>query len=170
MASWRSVRARTRSKGHTALVATAVLAFLALLPAASGTALAAGCVLSEQDRQCLACHSSEGMEKKLANGEKLSLHIAGQVFAESVHNAFGCAACHSNISLNSHPPSRKRIGSTRQYSVAQTAVCRTCHEDKFKLYEESIHAALLREGNPVAPVCTDCHSPHAVRAKAAAAK
>jgi hypothetical protein len=167
MAGCRSVRATTRSKSHPALAITAVLALLMLLPVAGGTALAAGGVLSEQDKQCLGCHSSEGLEKKLVNGERLSLHIPGAVFAESVHNALGCAACHSNISLKSHPRARKKIGSTREYSVAQTGVCRACHEDKFKLYEESIHASLLREGNPIAPVCTDCHSPHAVRPKAA---
>jgi hypothetical protein len=96
-----------------------------------------------------------------------SLHIAGRPFAESVHNAIGCAACHPNTSLKNHPPTRKKISSAREYSVAQTEVCRQCHEDKFKQYEGSIHASLLRDGNPIAPVCTDCHSPHAVRPKSA---
>lgn len=167
MASCRSVRATTRSKGHTALVITAVLAFLVLLPVARGAVLAAGVALSEQDKQCLACHSSAGLEKKLGDGGRLSLHVPGTGFAASVHAAIGCATCHPNVAPGNHPLVKKKINSAREYSVAQTKVCQQCHDDKFKLYERSIHASLLREGNPIAPVCTDCHSPHAVRPKAA---
>lgn len=63
----------------------------------------------------------------------------------------------------------RKIDNIRAYSLAQVAVCKGCHEDKFKQYEGSIHASLLRAGNPIAPVCTDCHNPHAVRLKAARA-
>lgn len=137
------------------LAAGLVLFFLG-----SVTALAA---LSEPDKQCLACHSSEKLVKKLANGDMLSLHVAGPAFAESVHNAMGCASCHADVTLKNHPPVKRKIAGAREYSVARIESCRQCHEDKFKLYEGSIHATLLREGNPIAPVCTDCHAPHAVR-------
>ena len=95
------------------------------------------------------------------------MHIPGAAFAESVHAAIGCGACHANVSLKNHPSAKAKIKSAREYSVASTEVCRACHDDKFKLYEGSIHASLLRGGNPIAPVCTDCHSPHTVRSKAA---
>ena len=156
----------TRAAFRIDLVVAAILAFLALVPFASGAARAAGGALSEPDKQCLACHSSAGLEKKLPNGEKLSLHIAGPAFAESVHNAMGCASCHADVTLKSHPPAKLKIATTREYSIARIEVCRQCHDDKFKLYEGSIHAALLRDGNPIAPVCTDCHAPHSVRPKA----
>jgi len=128
---------------------------------------AVGATLSEQDKTCLACHGAAGLEKKLANGESLSLHVNGTAFAGSVHGPIGCAACHSSVDLKTHPAGTRKINSSREYTVARIEVCRTCHEDKFKQYEGSIHAALLRDGNPIAPVCTDCHNPHAVRPGAA---
>jgi hypothetical protein len=123
--------------------------------------------LSEPDQQCLGCHGAAKFEKKLKNGEVLSLHVAGPAFAASVHNILGCAGCHADMTLANHPPLRKKITSVREHSVAFIEVCRQCHDDKFKQYEGSIHASLLREGNPIAPVCTDCHDPHAVTPKTA---
>ncbi len=104
---------------------------------------------------------------KLASGQTLSLHVDGQEFAKSVHNKIGCAVCHANTSFENHPPVKTKIAGIREYSLAQAKVCETCHAPAFKLYEGSIHAALVRDGNPSAPICTDCHSPHAVMAKAA---
>ena len=152
----------TRASFRIDLVGAAVLAFLSLVPFTSGAARAAA-ALSEPDKQCLACHSFSGLVKKLSSGEELSLHVAGPAFAESVHNAMGCASCHADVSPKSHPPAKLKIATTREYSIARIEVCRQCHDDKFKQYEGSIHAALLRDGNPIAPVCTDCHAPHSVR-------
>ena len=123
--------------------------------------------LSEQDKACLTCHSSNGMQKKLADGDLLSLKINGGPFAESVHGGMGCIACHATIDTKNHPGAGRKIDGARSYSLAQTSVCKSCHDDKFKQYEGSIHASLLRDGNPIAPVCTDCHAPHAVMPKSA---
>jgi len=120
--------------------------------------------LSDQDKICLACHSQEGFNKDLGKGKKMSLNIKGDDFAKSVHGAIGCAGCHSDVSLDKHP-GNKKIPSTREYSIGATQVCQGCHEDKAKLYEGSIHAAMLRAGNRAAPVCVDCHSPHSVKPK-----
>lgn len=149
------------------LVTAALFGVAGALFFGQGAARAAGGALSKADQQCLACHSAKGLEKKLANGETLSLHVDGPAFAESVHNMIGCAVCHAGITLENHPPLKTEIASIRENSLALQKVCRSCHADKFKLYEGSIHAALLREGNPAAPVCTGCHSPHAVMPKAA---
>jgi hypothetical protein len=132
-----------------------------------GTAQAADSAVSKMDQQCLACHSMEGMDKELADGEKLSLHVDGAKFEKSVHSVIGCAVCHSTMTLENHPPSKTKIASVRAYSLEMTKVCDTCHGDIYKRYQGSIHAALVREGNPRAPVCTDCHNPHAVMPKAA---
>ena len=155
--------AATGTTLHAAFTIVSIVVLLVLFSLNSITAFA---VLSEHDKQCLGCHSSEKLVKKLPNGEMLSLHVAGPAFAESVHNAIGCASCHADVALKSHPPAKRKIASTREYSVARIEVCRQCHEDQFKQYEGSIHAALLRDGNPIAPVCTDCHAPHSVRPKA----
>ncbi len=139
-----------------------LLLLAAILPNLAGAA-----ALSEQDKICLACHGSNGMQKKLADGDTLALHVNGGVFAASVHGGMGCTACHAAVDPKIHPGAGRKIDSARKYSVAQMSVCKTCHEDKFKQYEGSIHASLLREGNPIAPVCTDCHNPHAVKPKSA---
>lgn len=132
-----------------------------------GAARAAGSSGSNKvDQQCLGCHSIAGMEKELQNGEKLSLHVDGAKFSKSVHSLIGCAVCHGTVTLDNHPPSKTKISSIREYSMEQTKVCASCHGEVLKLYQGSIHASLVREGNPVAPICTDCHNPHAVMAKA----
>ena len=163
--------ARAGTPGQTpsvaALCIAALLASLALLPGAAGRAHAADDA-SAGAPKCLACHGSEGFEKKLSDDETLSLYVPGSDFARSVHNAIGCTGCHSDIDLNRHPPSAKDIKSAREYSLASVEICRGCHADKFEQWEKSVHAALVRDGNPAAPICTDCHSPHAV-IKAAAA-
>ncbi|MBI3936892.1 MAG: cytochrome c3 family protein [Betaproteobacteria bacterium] len=167
--STRKECASTRAAFRGDLVIAAVAAFLVLFlfPAALMTARAADGSLSEEDRKCLNCHSSEGLKKNLANGETLSLHVPGEAFAKSVHGPLGCAGCHANVNLKNHLPAKTKIVTAREYSITGAELCRRCHEDKFKQYEGSIHATLLREGNQAAPVCTDCHSPHSIRPKAA---
>ena len=132
-------------------------------------AFAADNAPSAADQQCLGCHGAAGMTKKLADGDTLKLHVPADLFAKSVHSPNTCASCHSDIDPTAHPPSKKDIKSARSYAVAATEACRGCHVDKFKEWEGSIHAALVRSGNPAAPICSDCHSPHAV-IKGAAAK
>lgn len=154
----------------TRVVMVALAAFAGVFSATFMPAAAAAdpaSALSEPDKKCLACHASAGLAKTLANGESLSLQIHGEAFAKSVHAPLGCATCHAGVDLAKHPGAEKKIESTREYTVAMTEVCRTCHEDKFKLYEGSVHASLLRAGVPVAPVCADCHSPHSILPKAA---
>ncbi|MGZ8265898.1 MAG: cytochrome c3 family protein [Burkholderiales bacterium] len=142
-----------------------VLALIALA-LASANAHAASAAPSNADQQCLACHGTKGLEKKLPSGETLPLHVEGSTFAKSVHGSLGCGVCHSDVTLENHPPLKKKVTSVRENSLALQKVCSSCHADKFKLYEGSIHAALLRDGNPAAPVCTDCHSPHEIMPKA----
>ena len=168
MLSSRKKGSPTGTKFRAYLVLAARLAMVvAALAVTSLSARAADSALSQLDQQCLACHSAEGLEMKLANGDVLSLRVQGAVFAKSVHNKLGCAVCHANTSFENHPPVKTKIAGSREYSLEMNKVCQTCHEPVFKLYEGSIHATVFREGNSYAPVCTDCHSPHAVMAKAA---
>ena len=164
MAISRGTGRTTGATFKTDFAIAAIAGFLALSPVA--WTHAADRPLSEADQTCLACHSQERLEKKIADKETLSLHIQADAFAKSVHRVIGCAGCHADVSLESHPSNAKKIANARDYSIASTEICRGCHADKFKLYEGSIHASLVRDGNAAAPVCTDCHSPHAVSPKA----
>ena len=147
--------------------AVAVTATLALLP--STPVLAADEAPSAADQNCLGCHGSAGMEKKLADGDVLRLQVPADMYGKSVHRPNGCASCHTDIDPTAHPPSKKDIKTARSYAIAATESCKGCHADKVEQWDRSIHAALVRGGNPGAPICTDCHSPHAV-IKGAAAK
>ncbi len=118
--------------------------------------------------QCLGCHGSAGMEKRLEDGHTLSLQVPADMFVKSVHSAIGCTGCHSDVDLAAHPPADKVIANARGFSIAMTQVCRGCHADKFEQWQTSIHAALILANNPAAPLCTDCHNPHAVIKGAAA--
>ena len=161
--------ARSGMTSRTGICIAAVVAFFGLLAGASRAAAADSPVgaLPESDRQCLGCHSTEGMKKDLPDGGTLSLHVAGDAYAKSVHKANGCGSCHADVDIKSHPPSRRDIKSARQYSIEQAGACRQCHEDAFKLHAVSVHAMRQREGNPVAPVCTGCHGSHAITPKTA---
>ena len=157
----------TGTKFHAELIFAARLALvLVVLAVTSLAAGAAESALSQLDQKCLGCHSAKGLEMKLVNGDKLSLQVDGTEFSKSVHNKLGCAVCHANTSFENHPPVKTKIAGSREYSLEMNKICESCHAPIFKLYEGSIHAALFRDGNTYAPVCTDCHSPHAVMAKA----
>lgn len=169
MMSYCTPRKSMRALLSNGLTIAAVAAAIALFPAAAPPAYAADQAPSAADQQCLGCHGFDGMEKKAADGDVLRLHVPADTFAKSVHSANGCASCHSDINLAAHPPSTKDIKSTRSYAVDSAKVCGGCHTEKQEQWESSIHGALVRSGNPGAPICTDCHKPHAV-IKGAAAK
>jgi hypothetical protein len=71
------------------------------------------------------------------------------------------------VDIKSHPLSTRDIKSTRQYSIERAETCRLCHEEAFKHHEGSVHAARIREGSPLAPVCSGCHGSHSVTPKTA---
>ncbi len=148
------------------IIGMAIIAALLALTGFTPTALAA--VPSASDQQCLACHGTPGFELPVADGQKLSLHIDGAHFADSVHSAIGCTGCHSDIKLDAHP-APVPIASLRSFSISMARLCGNCHTSEFQQWDHSVHAALVRDGNPAAPVCTNCHSPHAVMKGAAEA-
>ena len=143
------------------LLASQMLIAVILVCAPVANSIASG-TLSQADQQCMACHSMKGLSKSLDDGESLSLHVPGEEFAASVHAAFGCAACHADVSMSSHP-APKPIAGAREYAVSKSQACGNCHAGKAQLYEGSIHASLVKDGNLAAPVCTDCHSAHSVK-------
>jgi mono/diheme cytochrome c family protein len=153
---------------HRNLVIAAVAAFFVLFPVRFMAADAAPPDnLSDGDNQCLGCHGIDGFKKELAGGKILSLRIQADGFAKSVHGVIGCASCHADVDLKTHSQKPKTIASTRDYSIAMAKICGGCHAEALKQNETSVHATLLASGNLSAPVCTDCHSSHAVSPKTA---
>ncbi len=140
----------------------AVIAAFVMFPGGAPTALAQGAAPSKADQVCFGCHGFAGMEKKLEDGSSLNLQVPAAPFVKSVHNAIGCTGCHADVNPAAHPPADKKIANARSFAVGMTDLCRNCHDDKFEQWQTSIHAAMVRSGNPAAPICTDCHNPHAV--------
>jgi hypothetical protein len=140
----------------------AALAF-SLLGFAVQAAAPKEATLSDEDKVCLDCHAKPGLVKTLENGEKLSLVVPARGFAQSVHNSGGCESCHSDVDLKSHVKEPKSIASKRAYAVEQMETCRDCHKKTVKQYDDSVHSALVRTGSDKAPLCSDCHNPHATR-------
>jgi predicted CXXCH cytochrome family protein len=164
MDSFRNMRARAR-QGRRHLVVLALAA--ALVGMFAGSARAQDTGLSDADKTCLSCHGMQGMNKKAANGDLLSLHVAADPFAKSVHTVIGCVGCHDD-KAEGHPGKPKDIASARAFAVESLKACRTCHEDVAKEWEGSIHGMLAHDGNVAAPTCSACHDPHAVIKNAAA--
>ena len=78
----------------------------------------------------------------------------------------GAPSAHANTSFENHPPIKRKIiadGNIRSNGRRSATLATPPYP---KQYEGSIHAALFRDSNTWAPVCMDCHSPHAVMAKA----
>ena len=144
-------------------------AVLLVTPAAANTASEPGVKIAKSqsvksDTKCVKCHSRK-REKTLEDGDVLSLQIPKAEYANSVHGEIGCTSCHQALADKKHP-SREPIASRREYSLALNQSCRACHAENFEQYESSIHASMVAEGNKAAPVCTDCHSAHAVESMA----
>ena len=114
--------------------------------------------ISEKDH-CLRCHQ-HAMSITLRNGEKVSLKIDAAALEGSVHTKLACFDCHFGFSATQHP--KRKFNTSRDFSIAQAEACRRCHFDKYTKTLESIHYAILSQGNLKAPVCTDCHGAHSV--------
>jgi hypothetical protein len=145
------------------LLGAVVTVAFALLGLTAQAAAPKDTTLSKEDKVCLDCHTKPGLEKTLASGEKLSLVIPAKGFAQSVHLSGGCEGCHSDIDLASHTKEPKSIAGKRAFALAQMETCRDCHKKTVKQYEDSVHSALVRDGSAKAPLCSDCHNPHATR-------
>ena len=151
------------NKVFAGFVAALTLSLLGLLAHAAPAATSAKEGLSTEDKACLECHARPDLAKILGNGERLSLFVAAKGFGASVHGSSGCEGCHSDIDQASHSKGNKPIASKRSLSLAMMETCRDCHKKTMTQYEDSVHSALVRSGSEKAPLCSDCHNPHATR-------
>lgn len=154
------------SRRGLALLGGAVALALSLLigTPAHAAATARDTTLSKEDKVCLDCHAKPGFGKTLAGGKTRSLHVSAKGFAESMHNSSGCEACHSDIDVDAHSkPDNAGKAANRGRSLEALETCRDCHKKTVKQYEDSVHSALVQGGSQKAPLCADCHDPHATR-------
>jgi len=159
MASSQTGDGTAGKRRRAGLAIGAAAAAVMWMAAGQATASETAGSLSEEDTTCLSCHGFEGLEKSLANGETLSLHIAGEPFAGSVHAMMGCTSCHAAVDLAVHPSAQRTIKSKHDYSVLASRACAQCHTDESLKDGPAQHAQLTAAGEPA---CSQCHNVHAV--------
>ncbi len=99
-----------------------------------------------QNEACARCHPGSAAENEAG---------AHQIFMEAgIHEAAVCSDCHGSHDVDKLTPPRTNIPQT----------CERCHSQIYQEYEESAHgSALIGEGNPNVPDCTDCHNNHEIK-------
>ena len=114
---------------------------------------------SQESQYCLVCHS-QGIHLNFGDGAQLPLQVDPAHIEQSIHRDLTCSDCHSDFSPQAHP--QRNFKSKRDYTVASSQVCKTCHFEQYTETLESVHSRLPAQGNEDAPVCLDCHGSHAI--------
>ena len=114
--------------------------------------------------ECLACHSDPNLRITLPDGEMLSLYVSAGALRSSVHGQLGieCQSCHTNITTYPHPAESV---TTRRELL--TLLLRGLPEmPSGQLQPDAGQHARPggRRRESEAPICTDCHGAHDVRA------
>ncbi|MEA4907675.1 MAG: hypothetical protein GYA17_06340 [Chloroflexi bacterium] len=155
----------TRGLGLAALVLAVLLLGILTGPSSAVQAGTGGAPDPQNEpppnAECLACHSQAGQYVTLSSGELLLVSIAPQVYGGSVHGQqnMNCTDCHTDISGYPHP--EKPVDSLRDYTLFYKDACADCHQEQYQQVQDSIHTREFNAGNVNAPVCSDCHDPHA---------
>jgi cytochrome b subunit of formate dehydrogenase len=97
-------------------------------------------------KTCGACHQ--------AAAATFQYSIHGSKRQEGETKAATCADCHGSHSIFPATDIKSQVNRVN----TPEEVCVKCHSDKVADYEGSSHGQALRQGNPMAPVCTTCHT------------
>jgi cytochrome b subunit of formate dehydrogenase len=112
---------------------------------------------------CGRCHGQKFLME--SNGESAQPFISYQ---ESVHGratesgskkAAVCTDCHGAHQILSATDAKSAI-----YKFNVPATCGKCHAAIADTFTQSIHGQAIARGNGLAPVCTDCHGIHSIKA------
>lgn len=154
-----------------AALVSAVVAVVTALAWLS-TPAQAGPLPQSTETYCLSCHGQSHQETgtvspvlsmTLPSGEPVSLSVARDTLAHSVHSPLGieCQACHTNIKTYPHPAID--FQTRRDVARAYAPACQKCHASNSSQSLDSVHATAAQAGNLEAPLCTDCHGAHDVQ-------
>ncbi|MGB8060977.1 MAG: cytochrome b/b6 domain-containing protein [Candidatus Sulfotelmatobacter sp.] len=112
---------------------------------------------------CGACHSQKfvmedgGQSAEMVASYEQSVH--GHAVAAGSEKAAVCTDCHGTHEILDAKDSKSPIF---KFNVPQT--CGKCHNSIAAEYQQSIHGQAVAQGNWSAPVCTDCHGIHSIKA------
>jgi predicted CXXCH cytochrome family protein len=112
-------------------------------------------------KTCSACHSTDGM------GRKHGLASVYPSYIDSIHGfalskegllvAANCQSCHGSHHILSH---KDPASATNEANVPDT--CGKCHAGITEQYQNGVHGKAIAAGKMGAPVCSDCHTAHAI--------
>jgi predicted CXXCH cytochrome family protein len=112
-------------------------------------------------RTCGACHGNDTIAKKHSLPNVYPLYIDSihgfALSKEGLLVAANCQSCHGSH----HILSRKDpLSPTYKANIPNT--CGTCHAGITGDYVHGVHGKAVAAGDLKAPVCTDCHTAHAI--------
>lgn len=112
---------------------------------------------------CGSCHSQMfvmedgGQSAQMVASYEQSVH--GHAVANGSEKAAVCTDCHGTHEILDAKDPKSPIF---KFNVPLT--CGRCHDQISKEFQQSIHGQVLAHGNWQAPVCTDCHGIHSIKA------
>jgi len=154
-----SERRHLHRRAFAGLLFTFVIPFLCLfvmLMLLPRTVLATGASLSEEAQTCLSCHATLRHDHDLQGQDDGRPARGRGNFKGSVHT-FDCTACHSDVSLDTHPATQ--YASRQQFLLHLASACRTCHAEE-QLMANPQHGRAITRAN--APPCSGCHGSHSI--------
>jgi len=114
---------------------------------------------------CGACHGQKFVMAASGRSNQPFLSyqdsVHGRMVAAGSEKAAVCTDCHGSHEILSAKDVESPIF---KFNVPNT--CGTCHAAVRREYTESIHGQAIARGNWLAPVCTDCHGIHSIKAHA----
>jgi predicted CXXCH cytochrome family protein len=120
-------------------------------------------VLDAPELACLECHDKDGLKMKTKKGEVLPLSISTKGFLESMHNKTSCEDCHDSLDEKEHGKVPSSVSSKREFTVKMSDTCISCHKENAELFQDTVHAAMIKGGSEKAATCSDCHNSHTVK-------
>lgn len=113
---------------------------------------------------CSRCHGNADV---IAKGH-IAIGNVGELYKDSIHGraisrsglmvSANCTSCHGAHDIRNRTDAQSRV-----FRANIPATCASCHEGIHTQFARGSHGTALTSGNAKAPVCTDCHSAHAIQ-------
>ena len=112
---------------------------------------------------CGTCHGQKFLMESTGNSAQPFVSyqesIHGRAVEKGSQTAAVCTDCHGAHDILPANDSKSLIN---KFNVPQT--CGKCHAGVQTAFVQSIHGQAIARGNGLAPVCTDCHGIHTIKA------
>jgi len=112
---------------------------------------------------CGACHGQKFV--MAASGHSAQVFVSyeesvhGKAVAAGSEKAAVCTDCHGSHEILAASDPKSPI-----FKFNVPAICAKCHDNVEEQFAQSIHGQAIAHGNWQAPVCTDCHGIHSIKA------